>query len=601
MSIGSMPQPVRDLLNQAFSISSGGMFGFDSSAVNELIGRWYHEQGYFELHERIRRNPESMDAALLNAGPHVVARVFQPGVSDADVEDYIFQDSSSVSIPDVGFIGGLEILGQLNIQKAADAITKRSKYRDLKLLAEEWPRASTDRQREICLEVSGSFKHRILDVEELDSDSPHWFVDLQNQPIERIFPTRFIGNNSVEPNCLGKGIFMAAFFTLAGAYHLGISPFITADEVFIQGHESVLDQAARLAKMLDIETTDAFKELLAKYEEDFPDPRPLSFHLGVVVKLKDRSWFLLDPNMGVAAPLSNSSEMDKVNRGVRNAEVLHPGISCPYMDTQANSVRQRHKAEKAFEDVANKLTALKIEWDDTWQNPRASAHLLVEHGILEILLKEYQGYEHRELLLPAIEGEIEALNKLLVAMPELAKCVNEGDSLAADWPKRLNIMMAVNMFCEPFEMDIFSADLSDSERDSKICEGMDIIFGRLISIAYRRAMLVYFDWKEGYHKEAHPGMDVFSPEFRIGVELIAHMNAVGKQSNDVIMALAGVCSGHIHLMLAAGESLRLDEVEPSPLASTSLALLKDGPTTSPDAKILLEKLAERKTSPQETA
>ena len=87
----------------------------------------------------------------------------------------------------------------------------------------------------------------------------------------------------------------------------------------------------------------------------------------------------------------------------------------------------------------------------------------------------------------------------------------------------------------------------------------------------------------------HPLMEIYEPHFRIGVEIIAHMNAIGDQSNEVIMPLAAVCGGQHHLILAATESLRTGTVS-SALANQALATLKETPAILSEAEDVIRQL-----------
>ena len=123
-------------------------------------------------------------------------------------------------------------------------------------------------------------------------------------------------------------------------------------------------------------------------------------------------------------------------------------------------------------------------------------------------------------------------------------------------------------------------------------EGFESCLGALVSLAYRKTSLVMGVGKNAT-EGVHPLVEVYEPTYRVGLELLSHLNAIGDTSEEVTMRLATSCSGQHQLLLAAAAPLRTGAEELSAASRGAAELLDSLPWILPEAEEVLDKLAER--------
>lgn len=441
-----------------------------------------------------------------------------------------------------------------------------------------------------------------------------WLTDYVDQGPERIIPRLFLLEGG-RPNCLGKGIILTSFFWSLGVKVLGATPiaafYEVAEDTLLMLAGLIGDTAAKRGVKLRDRLQKAFDQraLLAEARKSTPD----RFHMAVIVPLADGRSYLIDPHQMCGGVMGETDEIAYVASLVDEFCPVLPGVALLHSEGRgAHALRL--DAARAAEQVLDPAYRMLHRWTTQYsRNPAAVIPLLaMNRRLLEALLDMgiCSPPEKAKEFLATLRGEGDARFVILTfeqqgvrqalrfrtnsgrepGMEELTLYYLAVTVLdAAAGGRLLPAMVAAS---DPSrEQRPPEADGIDSVSEILV-SAMDEVLSILQSIGYREAIK-----KLGYGRETlggiHPLVEAYEPIFRIGVEIIAHLNAIGDCSDDVVRELAALCGGQHHVTLAATEPLRTGDKTLSPLARSAVDLLRATPARIKAAEEGLLQLEER--------
>ena len=386
---------------------------------------------------------------------------------------------------------------------------------------------------------------------------------------------------------------MTAFFESVGVQVVGTTPVTRSYEVAEEALADTTEMINSFSTKLGVKLPQRFAESQEKRLElaAARAAQPDRFHMGVLVPLADGRWYQIDPHMQSAGILEHSDHLDSEVSVLRLASGAHPGVALLH-DEQLQNHRQTERAREKFLEVIQIAALLYDEWRRFGCNPRAAIPLLARSAALEVLIETgiLHDEEKTSLYLRHLRGEEQGYLMATVQGKPLMFRTESGQMASPADHSKLVIMHQVLTFagmCGMAEQNALE-EVDMANPYAYFAEGFEYCLGVLCVAAYRK-VVEELRYSIEHVSLPHPLMEIYEPSFRVGVELVAHLNALGEQDNDVIMSLAAVCGGQHHLILAATESLRT-EAPASTLANEALATLKATPAILSNANDVLRQL-----------
>jgi len=514
-------------------------------------------------------------AVFMRAGLQNVQPLFIESCANLSLMDVLARDLTANKPVSWDLIAELEGLSTINYE-----IAKTFMPDELKDASSRWGNSTTEEQIVLCRQVydallSERYYTKGDDKFITEEPSDYWIPDYQNQPPSRIFPLEFLQLNKIEPNCFGKAQMLVAFAKQAGAKHYGATPVTTAQEVIHPTLVTVMAAIGHEANRRGIELSPkldrAFRKRKASTEAIFRAPN--RFHMALVIQLNDGSWYYIDPHMRSLGPIDNPTDMAEVPKVIDYLCPVLPGfaatvcVNISFAETLAVATTQGSIEMEQSHHLRDK-------WAEYDFEAKAALPLLARSKSLETLVNEGVGVteDEKESFLRALAGDgfIQISFRAEHGKVNLLNfSTNSGREISPQMRSRLQIAAIVlnaasggKFLCE----DGLKSNLP-------IVDGMNKCFTILQSIAYRKVGLD-LGLTSSNPGMVHPVLELYEPDFRIGLELVAHLNSVGKQSNQVIMELAQLCGGQHHLVLAAAEPLRINSKEMSEASSDAVNILR---------------------------
>lgn len=442
-------------------------------------------------------------------------------------------------------IAELTVLGRRAIQTTAALLEP-----DLKRLAAEFPEASTRKRRELCDQLFETLLTVTPPVRTQGELLEHIWDDVSNQSCNRVFARQFRRHGN--PNCLGRALIMLAFARLAGARVLGATPLIPGAEIAMR-HDARL--ARGILRQTELQHVALKPELISFLEFIIARPkidrlRPAMFHMGVLLHIGDEGWMLIDPHAKQAGRYRNQvliSQLEKQSR--QNPSAMFTADFHPESDLKCSQQFWKLQTFTAFLGELQTLgqagggnindalvslaesNLLDFILSDAWNIPREEKEKIaaqlrgvhspvVEHRLIEQLLK--RNYPHTTFF------RIQALLSYVLLLDSGKEFVG---LLAFDVSDKSQTLRQ--------EM------LQDSFKDL-----LEELIARLHGFLFNTASL-------GSDRSLlHPVLELYQPEFRVGVELVSHVNAVTLRSEAISQALFHVCQGQTIQISRATEILR---------------------------------------------
>lgn len=567
---GISPQ-LQQLLEQA--LKRLAMIEFDSSVVSDALAR--RQSVITALAKPAVR--DSLFGLGHRAGVHTAQTL---GQQTESVEDFtaMLRGADAVEPPSVELIILLSLLGQVTVRLAAEILPPA-----VRKAAEEWKSADAERQRKICAEVLDALSDETLNPERVaaalarlkEHPTNGWLIDLLDQPLSRIFPREYNPANKGHPNCFAKGQMLTAFARLAGAEVLGVTPILTTHEYLAPCSERIGDSIAEFSTRTGIRLPQSLADALErdKGRRQLVEEAPNRFHMGAAVQLRDGSWYLLDPHMDTGGPLSAVTALSARHAAIEQLAPVLPGIA--FLTFEPVIEETILEAVTLGEKMINAAHDLHVEWGRNGRSFYSIFPLLAASpAFLNVLADDFKFGPAEIAGLPAAQeippGGVVVVSmgqgKQMIAFRNRAEIPIPAESvrlfplvaIVLDAFSDKQLGPAIARASVQFTASAISTAPGVSAQDeaAKITvEAMEKCLGRMVTCGYK-AMLRRLGYAKAMVMNPHPTIEVYDPEFRIGVELIAHMNAIGPADNSVVMELAAVCGGQHHLVLAATETLR---------------------------------------------
>ena len=597
----SISPEMRRLLEEAFRLASNIEFGGEE--VSTLVAR--RLSSYDSIRSEEFRG--MMQGRIGRVGLHAAqGLIYQSGANPGALA-VLAESLPDGDEPNWELIAALEVLAELNL-----AVARRYMPSEIQSAAERWGESDADDQLELCDLVYQALlteREQSQADEEADDSMPLWMEDVLDQPVERIFPLEFLGRDSRDPNCFGKGQVLVEFAQMAGARCFGVTPICTSEQFIHPDLERLGELLIEQAKLRDLPLPENFLQAFSKRQgaSDAVETVPDRFHMAVIIQLRDGRWCLIDPHMRVfgvleEAQLEQLARFDPTLaerlRGQQPKDLeLVPrlvDVLCPMLPGAAVWVSQGHVAQRFLADgckAAQEIIDLVFMLYDRWKQfdfvPQGCVSLLSHEGLLKILIENGIGVpaDHRENFLSALRGERYLVAKVGEEGEKgpINYRTHTGREISLVERNRLEIAVQILVAFSEEGLELFSGG---GEQEGATARSINVgelapacrrVLGVLFAVAYKKAGRKFYG-KGGRTSLVHPVLEVYEPKFRIGVELIAHLNAIGEQSNEVVMELAALCGGQHHLVLAATEAIRTHEDSLSGLAKGAVEALNAAPS-----------------------
>ena len=515
------------------------------------------------------------------AGLHAVQAALYQGGGDLDKMEQVIAETAECKIPNWELVAAVETLASMNMTIAGQHLPKR-----IRELAEEWSWVDASRQREICEELFiflSRFHRKEEDpaekIDELDL-STAWCQDYLRQEPQRIFPRHFLTQENVEPNCLGKAQMLLAFFEIAEAQVLGLTPISLSEDAVHSTLGHLSDAMSAWAEDNDIEISAKLLKRFARRKKaaELLNSYPSRFHMTVAVRLADNSWFVIDPHMQVRGQISNPLEISFAAQMVGLLCPVLPGF-CSLSSEGGAMQKATLSAAMAAGRVFDKCSLIKQRWASVDHHPGAAIPLFSASGALDLFLAEGIGVLERdkELYQRIVAGEQAAILTFKRGRNSEETTVrfraDSGRELSLEETMRLQVSMSVlSLLAVESEADI--GRLDDTALHAR---GLRKALSILPSVAYKHAAEKLGVTQVG-GRLLHPAFEVYEPKFRVGIEQLAHLNALcPNPSNRTVMELAAICGGQHHQALGATEALRDKRGQSSQVAWSAIDVLQKSP------------------------
>lgn len=585
---------MRSVLADAFMRAIG------ASPEHELIAHRVASRraGYEDARLDDRSTPDSGQLRAYRLGVHrFQERLYLTRGSIREV--LASREVCPVSPTNWELVAYLETLGEVAVASAIQLLPSR-----LQELAGEWSSAGEDAALQIA--VCERLFDALLDDKTGDSagtrpeEEPRfddlWLADYLDQDPGRIFPRHFLRDAKGRPNCLGKAILLKAFFDIVRTKVLGATPITSfhdaAERTMVDLGQGIVSCAERKSIQLPERLLKAMRarERLEAARRATPD----RFHMAILVPLADGRWFLIDPHQRCCGVLESNNDISYAAELIDLFCPVLPGFAVLHPEGRQfqNAV---HAAAMDAGGIVDRAARTVSRWDGCGRNPHAALPLLAQPELLAVFLDaNYCHPAERAEELARILREEDDANALFVTLEAAGarQLLNFRTTSGRELSNRERTLLCLAAIVVDFASGgellpalavEHGAPCDGGERPDlgrALTNGMNAALGALQAFAYRAATkrLRFGRRSRGL---PHPLMEVYEPMFRIGVELVSHLNAVGECDHDVVRELAALCGGQHHAVLAATEPLRTGARTLTPVAAHAVAMLQATPAVLP--------------------
>lgn len=453
-----------------------------------------------------------------------------------------FTTAETASLP---LTSTLTQLGEQAIQSAIEGLDPQ-----LNALAKEYADGSGSRRNVICEELFRQLVTQTKPVRTQAELVKHVCEDVSNQSCNRIFPRQFHKHGN--PNCLGRALILLAFARLAGAPVLGATPLISGSEIAIRHDVRVARGILRRADRQQVKLKPELKTFL-EFMTDRPGIdrlRPPMFHMGILMQTSAASWTLIDPHAKVTGKYRNQRLISEIHeQSLFQPEQVFAADFRVEADLKCS---QQLWGLKPITDFLGELQTLS---ESDQLDVGDVLVFLAESNLLEYLLSDAWNLPRVEKA--NITAQLRGSASPVVA-PRLLETLSLGNC-AEPLRSRMQALLSWFLLLDSgkelvgllaFAVSEGSESLRREMLEQSTRELLEELIARLhgflfntVSLSNERGLL-------------HPVLELYQPEFRVGVELVSHVNAVTLRSEAIPEALSRVCPGQTIQISRATEILR---------------------------------------------
>ena len=453
-----------------------------------------------------------------------------------------FTTSETASLP---LNSTLTQLGEQAIQSAMEVLDPQ-----LKALAKEYADGSDSRRNAICEELFHQLLTRTKPVRTQTELVEHVCEDVSNQSCNRIFPRQFHKHGN--PNCLGRALILLAFARLAGAPVLGATPLISGSEIVIRHDARVARGILRRADQQQVKLKPELKTFLEfmTARPGIDRLRPPMFHMGILMQTSAASWTLIDPHAKVTGTYRNQRLLSEIHE----QSLFQPEqVFAADFRVEANlKCSQQLWRQKPITDFLGELQTL----NETDQLDVGEVLVfLAESNLPEYLLSDAWNLPREEKANITAQMRGSAAPVVDPRLLESLTLGNCAESLRSRMQALLSWFLLLDSGKElvgllAFAVSEGSESLRREMLEQSTRELLEELIARLHGFQFNTASL------SNERGLLHPVLELYQPEFRVGVELVSHVNAVTLRSEAIPEALSRVCPGQTIQISRATEILR---------------------------------------------
>lgn len=453
-----------------------------------------------------------------------------------------FTTSATASFP---LTSTLTQLGEQAIQSAIEGLDPQ-----LNALAKEYADGSGSRRNVICEELFRQLVTQTKPVRTQAELVKHVCEDVSNQSCNRIFPRQFHKHGN--PNCLGRALILLAFARLAGAPVLGATPLISGSEIAIRHDVRVARGILRRADRQQVKLKPELKTFL-EFMTDRPGIdrlRPPMFHMGILMQTSAASWTLIDPHAKVTGKYRNQRLISEIHeQSLFQPEQVFAADFRVEADLKCS---QQLWGLKPITDFLGELQTLS---ESDQLDVGDVLVFLAESNLLEYLLSDAWNLPRVEKA--NITAQLRGSASPVVA-PRLLETLSLGNC-AEPLRSRMQALLSWFLLLDSgkelvgllaFAVSEGSESLRREMLEQSTRELLEELIARLHGFLFNTASL------SNERGLLHPVLELYQPEFRVGVELVSHVNAVTLRSEAIPEALSRVCPGQTIQISRATEILR---------------------------------------------
>ena len=521
----------------------------DSPEFKERLGL---RRGLFQQHPidspegAILRVPPALASALIAASP----------LSDlsAPLRKLAARDEDSPAIATETMV---QMLGEATLAEASKVLPPEALA-----LVPEFRAADPKGQASVLRSLQSILASKSGEGRKANTKSLRAFAldDLKQQPISRIVP-RAYGNwrNGGNPNCFGKGQMLIAWARLAQAEVLGVSPVTSAYDFAspycTQVGRFLFNHAVDHGVTLHLGLLGSFCEQLERdaLEEEFAE----AFHMAAVIRLKDGTWFLVDPHMRVCGPLTSPlwQVEDGVSPLLRKYRETLPGLSLLATDPLTCQLVMKQGVVKALHPI-DVVSDLLRQWRERGSMRFFSCFTLFTYSEAPKLLLDSRAFfnnRDRWFLDAVLSGEDTLHLGLAFRDPRYPD-----QAASPEMTQKVNVsMLVLDRLMGGRLLPVLLEGPVDHEKLVPLLEeGMFKAFSALYALAFRNFRELFQTEGDGDTGIIHPAMEFYLPEYRVGVEMVSHFNARSSCDESVIAELAQLTAGQLHQLACATAPLR---------------------------------------------
>lgn len=473
-------------------------------------------------------------------------------------------------------------LGEQAIQSAMEDLDPQ-----LKALAVDYADGSDSRRKDICEELFHQLLTRTKPVRTQAELVEHVCEDVSNQSCNRIFPRQFHKHGN--PNCLGRALILLAFARLAGAPVLGVTPLISGSEIAIRHDARVARGILRRAAGQQVKLKPELKTFLEfmTARPGIDRLRPPMFHMGILMQTSVKRWTLIDPHAKVAGTYRNQRLI---------SEIHEQSLFQPEQVFEAD-----FRVEADFK-CSQQLWRLRPITDflGELQTLSESDHLdvgevlvfLAESNLLEYLLNDAWNLPREEKANIAAQMRGSAAPVIDPRLLESLSLANCSDSLRSRMQALLSWFLLLDSGKElvgllAFAVSEGSESLRREMLEQSTRELLEELIARLHGFLFNTASI------SNERGLLHPVLELYQPEFRVGVELVSHVNAVTLRSEAIPEMLSSVCPGQTIQISRATEILRNQQHKIVPSSRRAFQTLTTAEFQSERLQDILQRISQK--------
>lgn len=490
-----------------------------------------------------------------------------------------FTTSETASLP---LTSTLTQLGEQAIQSAMEVVDPQ-----LKVLAKEYADGSGSHRKEICEELFHQLITRTKPVRTQAELVKHVCEDVSNQSCNRIFPHQF--HKRGNPNCLGRALILLAFARLAGAPVLGATPLISGSEIAIRHDARVARGILRGADRQQVKLKPELKTFLEfmTARPGIDRLRPPMFHMGILMQTSAKRWTLIDPHAKVTGTYQNQRLISEIHeQSLFQPEQVYDADFRVEADLKCSQQLWRLKP---ITDFLGKLHTLN---DTDHLNVSEFLVFLAESNLPEYLLSDAWNLPREEKANIAAQMRGVASPIVDPRLLESLRFRNGSDSLRNRMQALLSWFLLLDSGKElvgllAFTVSKGSESLRREMLEQSTNELLEELIARLHGFLFNTASL------SNERSLLHPVLELYQPEFRVGVELVSHVNAVTLRSEAIPEALSRVCPGQTIQISHATEILRNQRHNITPSSRRAFQTLAAAEFQSERLQDILQRISQK--------